>query len=206
MVHIVFCFIVMACFCCGCRHQALRGNTMRMASTINDLQYQPILNNLAMLSTDLELLPWHIKLDDGTVQIEDEGRLGLDLSPYAANWAPLAGGFGERRQTQRWGVVPVTDPKELRDLHAVYRRALGLPVEDNESDGDDEEPNGEKGGEAKESNAVPEGIEEVPTAWFATGYRHEVPRDAALVGQWRDRYAWVLDGKTRDLLRSPSRC
>lgn len=161
----------------GCRHTALRGDTLAMASTISDLQYRLVLDNLAMLGSDPDLLPWHVKLDDGIVQVEDEGRLALDISPLAADLDPLSAAFGERRQTQRWGLVPVTNPEELRDLQALYRQAMGREVE-----GDPIEE-----------------IENIPRGWFETGGARDVAVDAVYVGRWREHYAWVRPGRTREL-------
>lgn len=161
----------------GCRHHALRSNTLSMASTLTDLQYRMVLNNLAMLLEDADLLPWHVKIDDGDVQIEDKGRLQVEVSPLTSDLEPLAGGLAERRQTQRWGLVPVTNPKELRDPHALYRRTMGREIEGNATDE----------------------IKDVPENWFRTGPRGDVPPNARHVGRWRNRYAWVRPGRTRNL-------
>lgn len=170
-------FLLAALILTGCQHSALRQDTLAMASTLTDLQYRMVLDNLAMLSQQPDVLPWHVKLDDGNVQVEDEGRLSLDVSPLTSDWQPLVGSFVERRGTQQWGLVPVTDPKELRDLQALYRRAMGARVE----------------GERLEE------LDDVPEKWFQTGSRREVPDDAVYVGRWRDRYAWVESDHTREL-------
>jgi len=170
-------FLLAALILTGCRQTALRQDTLAMASTLTDLQYRMILDNIAMLSHQPDVLPWHVKLDDGNVQVEDEGRLSLEVSPLTSDFDPLAGSFVERRRTQQWGLVPVTDPRELRDLQALYRRAMGERVEE---------------------DALDE-IEDVPEGWFRTGGRREVPDDAVSVGRYRDRYAWVEQDHAREL-------
>lgn len=52
-------------------------------------------NPARLQSPHAERLPWHVKLDQGTAQVEDEGRGSLDLSPFAVDWSPLVGGFVE---------------------------------------------------------------------------------------------------------------
>lgn len=163
----------------GCAPAELQRNTLRQASTITDLQYRLVLDNLAMLVDEPMMLPWHVKLDDGRVQVEDEVRAQADVSPLTTNLEPLIGGFGERRTTHLWGVVPVTDPKELRDLQTAYRIAL-----DRETDED-----------------LIEGIDEIPTGWFEKGRRDDVPRNARFVGRYRDRYVWVPDDHIEELTR-----
>lgn len=162
----------------ACQAPRLQEQTVGLASTLSDLQYEMILQNLAMLSAHGDLLPWHVKLDDGNVQVEYRARLNAELSPAASDLAPLLGGFGEYRPTLNWGVVPVVNPQELAQLQYLYRRALGLEV--------DEEKR-------------PELDDEVPVDWFGVGSRADVPGDALVTGRWRERYAWVSEEGLRGL-------
>jgi hypothetical protein len=42
-------------------------------------------------------------------------------------------------------------------------------------------------------------ILEIQGGWFGVGGKHDVPKDACYVGRYKDRYAWVLPGRTREL-------
>jgi hypothetical protein len=64
-----------------------------------------VLDNLAMLSSNPNLLPWHVKLDDGSVQVSDELR-----AEFRGGWVSEAlmgeARFEPERQvTLQWDVV-----------------------------------------------------------------------------------------------------
>ena len=63
-------------FSSGCAYVQLRKSTLRQASTITELQYQQVLNNLAMLSYDPFALPTMLALKNGTAQVADSGKRG----------------------------------------------------------------------------------------------------------------------------------
>lgn len=153
----------------GCTHRALRSQTLQTASTLSELQYQMVLDNLAMLSSNPNLLPWHVKLDDGSVQVSDELH-----AEFRGGWVSeaLMGEARlepERQVTLQWDVVPVTDPKELRDLQAAYQKAMGMET------GQDL---------LKELD--------IPTGWFESGRSEDVPSNASHIGRYREHCVWVL--------------
>jgi hypothetical protein len=95
-----------------------------------DIEYRMILDNLARASAQPDSLPWHVRIQDGTVQVGDEGGFG-----QAGGFTGLGGNFGveqfgpsaSRSVTLQWGTDAVMDPVQLTDLHNLYRRALQLP-------------------------------------------------------------------------------
>jgi hypothetical protein len=117
----------------GCTSDRLRTTTIRQATTLTDLQYQQILNNLAMFSQNPAALPWHVNIRDGSAQVADLGALtiGGELTHTSKATPSL---LGSRTVVEQWGMVPVTDDTELRLLRVAYRRALGYPdgLEDND--------------------------------------------------------------------------
>ena len=105
---------------------------MRTASTVVDIQYETVLNNLARMSANPADLPSHIDLADGVVQVSDEASFGR-----AGGFDALAGGGGGfgidrfgpaagRQISEQWGADATTDPQRLVDLQDLYRAALGL--------------------------------------------------------------------------------
>src|SRR5438067_4666392 len=81
----------------GCTSVRLGQRTIRQASTLPDLQYQQVLDNLALFSTNPSALPWHVNLREGTTQVTDSatagGRSGLGPPP-GAQPPPLPAGAG----------------------------------------------------------------------------------------------------------------
>jgi hypothetical protein len=110
----------------GCTSVRLRQRTIHQGSTLPDLQYQQVLNNLAQFATNPAALPWHVNLREGTTQVTDSvsGGALVDLGPPAATQPQL---FGSRTVVEQWGMSPVIDHAELRLIRIAYRRASGSP-------------------------------------------------------------------------------
>lgn len=111
----------------GCTHRQLASSTVRTASTVMEIEYQMVLDNIAMFTCQPDALPWHVQLKEGTAQVSDEiGISGLGV--YWASSPGFDGGpRGVRDISQQWGADAVTDPLEVKLLQDVYRRAIGLP-------------------------------------------------------------------------------
>ncbi len=109
----------------GCTSVRLGQRTMRQASTLPDLQYQQVLDNLALFATNPSALPWHVNLREGTTQITDSASAGaaVDLGPPSNTLPQL---FGSRTVVVQWGMAPVINATELRLIRLAYRRAVGL--------------------------------------------------------------------------------
>lgn len=109
----------------GCEAVRLQQRTMHQASTLPELQYQQVLNNLALFADNPAGLPWHVNFREGTTQVTDSGSAGaaVDLGPPTETLPQL---FGSRTVVVQWGMTPVIDATELRLLRFAYRRALGL--------------------------------------------------------------------------------
>lgn len=161
----------------GCRtSQDLRRRTVDAASTLTDLQYRMVLNNLAMLSAHPHALPWYVRLKDGSVQVSDHGAFHANAFSYQYvfqdEWSTVRlGPSAGRATTMQWNVSPVTDPAELRALRAAYRKVLGL----------------EHRADALKGVDVPAGD------WFHVGEADVVPEEALYVGRYRDRCVWVTE-------------
>src|SRR3954452_6406987 len=110
----------------GCTTGRLRQRTINQGSTLPELQYQQVLDNLARFATNPAGLPWHVNLREGTTQITDSlsGGAALDIGP-PVTWFPQL--LGSRTAVAQWGMSPVIDATELRLLRIAYRRAHGAP-------------------------------------------------------------------------------
>lgn len=108
----------------GCAYVQLRKSTLRQASTITELQYQQILNNLAMMSYDPFALPAMLALKNGTAQVADTGSAGVGLAlGSGVSTAPNLS--ATRSVVEQWGTSPLADDTTLRLLRRAYRAAMG---------------------------------------------------------------------------------
>src|SRR4051794_37512645 len=119
-------FIIGLTCATGCTTGRLRQRTINQGSTLPELQYQQVLDNLARFATNPSALPWHVNLREGTTQVTDSlsGGAAVDIGPPVA-WFPQL--FGSRTAVAQWGMSPVIDATELRLLRIAYRRAHGSP-------------------------------------------------------------------------------
>jgi hypothetical protein len=122
--------VLLALTLSGCANVQLKVSTVRSASTLTDLQYQQVLDNLAMYSQDPTALPWHVNLQNGAVQIADAGSVGTiaqtDLS-HAFTWSPYF--TGTRSIVTQWSTIPVTDDTTLQLLRLAYQIAVSYRTE-----------------------------------------------------------------------------
>lgn len=115
----------------GCAHRQLQRSTVNVASTVSNLQYQQILENLAVFVCDHEALPWHIRLQGGIVQVTDQGS--FEIGPAQSNtgvvsWLPSL--FAERTLVAQWQVDPAADADDLELLRIAYLKAVNPLDED----------------------------------------------------------------------------
>lgn len=111
----------------GCTHTALERRTVKQASTLTDLQYKQVMDNLAMFAGNNDALAWHVKLKGGVVQIADQGSGG-----FTADITTVMGGdtrlmpaaAAQRGVLNQWDVEPAVDSDELEHLGLVYRKAV----------------------------------------------------------------------------------
>ncbi len=109
----------------GCTSARLERSTVAQAGTLTDIQYQQVLDNLAMFCKNPGALPWHVNISDGSAQIADLGSAQVMLDWHrAVTTHPLL--LGSRTVVEQWGMNPVTDDTELKVLRIAYRRAVGF--------------------------------------------------------------------------------
>lgn len=116
--------VIMASSLSGCTADRLRQRLINQGATLPELQYQQVLDNLALFAVNPDALPWHVNLREGTSQVTDSASLGaaVDLGPPTDTLPQI---FGTRTAVAQWGGSPVIDTLELRLLRVAYRRAFG---------------------------------------------------------------------------------
>ena len=122
--------VLLALALSGCANVQLKKSTIRSASTLTDLQYKQVLDNLAMYCKDPTALPWHVNLQNGAVQVADAGTLGaLAQNDFvnAFTWSPFFS--GTRSIVTQWSTIPVTDDTTLRLLRLAYQVAISYRAE-----------------------------------------------------------------------------
>jgi hypothetical protein len=113
----------LAVSCSGCGALGLRRQAIVQGSTVADIQYQQVLDNLAAFSCNPDGLAWHIKVTGGVVQVADQGSgfLGANLGGPGA----LTPNLGlQRNVLNQWNVDPVIEADDLELLEIAYRKAL----------------------------------------------------------------------------------
>jgi hypothetical protein len=192
----------------GCAtHANLRDNTVRTAATLTDLNYQQVLNNVAMFAANPAALPSVAVVNSGTVTVTDQKAYStsatysptLPFSQQGGGALPiltlLFNPSVQRQLTENWTVTPVTDVDSLRRIRCAFQ-LLVL-----------------SGGQTSDCQNCRRLLEDfflgesdrmdclVPTGWYGTGYKADVPHDACYVGRCGTTYVWVmpdgLEGLTR---------
>jgi len=112
----------------GCTSAKLTRIAAQQASSVTDLQYRQVLNNLAMFHLNPHALPSLANMKTGATQVGDTGTLGI-LGVAAldspAGVSPTVA--ATRSVVDQWGTAPVTDENALSLCRKAFERALGWP-------------------------------------------------------------------------------
>ncbi len=110
----------------GCTHVQLTASTVSTASTVMEIEYQMVMDNLARMERNPAALPSEIRIKQGTVQVSDE--LGLyQLQASGSPGGTFGGPRAERTVSEQWGADAISDPRAVKQLQDVYRAAMRLP-------------------------------------------------------------------------------
>jgi hypothetical protein len=192
----------------GCTtHRALRNNTLNQTATWTDLQYQQVLDNVAMFTVNPSALPYFSIIGTGTTQVADAGSVSGGVT-----WADVTsgnlGGNATRQAAEQWSLATTTDPEKLEIMQCVYQYATGGMACDDcmkkiaqfYSLGKKKKPDFEPGdGEAEDISGSVEWEEwdrlrDIGPGWYHVGRKHDVPKDVCYVGHYCDTYVWVGPG------------
>lgn len=192
----------------GCRtHLALRDNTVRTTSTLTDLNYQQVLNNIAMFVCNPSAMPSVAVINTGTVTVADQKTYNTSAtySP-TLTFAQQGGGalpiltllFNpsmQRNLTENWSLAPVTDIDNLRRIRCAFQMVVLDGGQTTDCESCLELLQRFYLGETDRMDCV------LPRGWFQAGSRKDVPRNACHVGRYCDTYVWVLPDGLEGLTR-----
>ncbi len=208
----------------GCVHQYLQANVIAQTSTLRDMQYQQVMNNLAMFVEDPYTIPSQVKFVNGQAQVSDTASVN-----YEANWPPHKPPTQDlklpyqRQLTEFWQLSPVMDPGEIRALRKLYQWAVrhkSMDQEFNKREPERPIPHAasrptethwRRGQELPPDATMPSSEpvlvfqalteEDVPAGndWLMVG--KSAPHEAAYVGSYKDVVVWVMPEHREELGR-----
>jgi hypothetical protein len=170
----------------GCTHVQLQRSTGLAESTLTDLQYKQVLDNVALFCKVPTAMPYFAVTSGGVVQVSDNGSLNYQFSsnPLGAAHGVSNSFFGlgsTRTVSEQWSLVPLHDPNKLQMLRCAYQVLVGYetaPCNDCEK-------------KLKEFFAEEFG-QGVVRGWFHVGRKKDVPKCACYCGHYCDTYVWVM--------------
>jgi hypothetical protein len=181
----------------GCQtHLALRDDTVCTSATLTDLNYQQVLNNVALIVNQPSALPSFAVINSGTVTVADQKTIN-----GSAAYAPtltfaqqnggqpilnlLANPSSQRNVTENWSLLPVTDIDNLRRIRCAFQL---LVLDGGETTNFYQCQDLLKQfylGETDRMDCV------LPKGWYHTGCKQDVPKNACYSAHYGNTYVWV---------------
>jgi hypothetical protein len=148
----------------GCMNQQLCLATNRTVKTLPDLQYQQVVDNLAMIAANPGYLPYLAVAGQGSIQVTDNHNSSLGLRLSSAPILPQSLGLGGSRDvTGTWSLGTITSPEKIRGMQTLYRRGIHGSLE-----------------------------REPAWSWIKIGCRRDVPKEACYVGRHGPVRVWIM--------------
>ena len=115
-------------FLSGCNTYQLRARAVQQTTTITDLQYQQVLDNLAMFYVNPNSLPYFAVPSQGQSQVRTSAQANSSISWNPVGFAMELLNFqGTRELTQFWTMMPINDTPKLLRMRCAYQIAVGRP-------------------------------------------------------------------------------
>jgi hypothetical protein len=105
--------------------QQLQFATARTTSTLLDLHYQQVVDNLAHIAANPGFLPYLAVAGQGSIQVTNTGN-----ATFPANWTLAAAGkwlpslSATANVTGTWNFGTITSPEKIREMQAHYQNAV----------------------------------------------------------------------------------
>jgi hypothetical protein len=148
----------------GCLHRQLEFTMHHNLSTLPDLHYQQVMDNLAAAASNPARLPYLAVVGQGAVQVTDNGTTTLGLSnPVNLLKSGVLGFGGSRNVTGTWSLGTITSPDKIRAMQAVYQRVVA--------------------GSARREPAH---------LWLNVGRKRDAPAEACHTGRHGNVSVWVM--------------
>jgi hypothetical protein len=191
----------------GCAtHRNLRDNTLQTTATLTDLNYQMVLDNVALIAAHPSAMPSVAVINAGTVTVADQKTVNANATYVPTEVFGQQAGAGlpilsllfnpscSRNVTENWSLAPVTDIDNLRRIRCAFQLVV-LGRETTDCDSCLDLLKRFYLGETDRMDCM------LPTGWFHTGCKKDVPKRACYVAHHCDTYVWVtpdgLEGLTR---------
>jgi hypothetical protein len=200
--------LLMACLVvAGCQtHLLLRDDTIQMATTVTDFQYQQVLNNVAMFVHNPSTIPSLVAITSGTASIQDQKNFSGNATYAPTLPFSLQGGGAlpiltllfnpsvQRQVNENWSLVPIADTDHLRRIRCAFQN-LVLDGETSDCDHCRERLDAFFLSEGKDGDCV------IPRGWYHSGCKADVPKNACYIGCYQSRYVWVMPEGREGLAR-----
>jgi hypothetical protein len=109
----------------SCTSYQLQRNTLAQGRTWTEIQYEMVLDNIAMFRQVPGSLPWHITITQGSSAVTDS------VTPnFTHTWPTIGNTFGisgSRNWQDNWTVVPLSDDAKLKALQTIYQAKSAAP-------------------------------------------------------------------------------
>lgn len=111
----------------GCTSTALKDSTIATGATFTEIEYDQVLDNVAMFKYNANSLPWAITLTTGQITLTDtltpsmSVALPIPQSASAGSFTATPGVSGSRAWALQWNVQPETSAEVLRPLAELYK-------------------------------------------------------------------------------------
>jgi len=109
----------------GCMSRQLQFATARTTSTLLDLHYQQVVDNLAHIAANPGFLPYLAVVGQGSIQVTNTGNAAFPASwslGASAWWLPSLS--ASTFATGTWNLGTITSPDKIREMQAYYRDAV----------------------------------------------------------------------------------
>lgn len=192
----------------GCQtHRNLQKNTIRTTNTLTEINYQQVLNNIALMSANASAMPSISVINSGTVTVADQKAVNgnanaaptLTFGQQAGSGLPiltlLFNPSLSRTLTENWSMAPVTDVDNLRRIRCALQYLVLAGGQTSDCDRCRDLLDRFYEGEMDHIDCV------IPLGWYHTGCKRDVPKNACYVGHYGDVYVWVCPDGVEGLTR-----
>ncbi|PQO29047.1 hypothetical protein [Blastopirellula marina] len=180
-VIVTLCLILTIASGSGCTHLQLARSTLKQSSTVIDIQYQQVLDNLAAFCSNPAILPHISVTGTGGTSINDQGTIQGELDWDASQLARKLLGAGASRQVEeQWTLAPVVNPDKLRAIRAAYQIVAHGYTTDPEYD------------DLLHSFLGDDYMIWLQRDWYHVGHKCDVPSNACYSASCGDLYIWVM--------------
>ncbi len=185
----------------GCASSQLRRHTLNQVQTVADLQYQQVLDNLAMFVSNPQAMPFFSVPGAGGTSISTTGQASNSITWNIAGFASDALTLGASRTNGgTWTLAPINDPAKLERMRCAYQIAVGYLPDSSVNDCTQcckliERWYPDAAGNCGVPCRVP------APGWFSVGCKQDVPKHICLIGNYCDVWVWVDPSSMEELTR-----